>query len=147
MGGGELADALQRTGADGDVIVAADRDPAVDAGRLAEAGVEVHAGNEEDRLLDGVELVIKSPGVPGESALPAVARARGMPVWSEVELGYRLLRSHPFVGVTGTNGKTTTAELLGAIFRAAGRPVVVAGKVGGPLAGFDGGLPPEGWVV
>src|ERR671937_1420547 len=147
MGGGELADALQRTGADGDEVVAADRDPAVDAGRLAEAGVEVHAGNEEDRLLDGVELVIKSPGVPGESALPAAARTRGTPIWREVEFGYRLLRSHPFVGVTGTNGKTTTAELLGAIFRAAGRPVVVAGNVGRPLTGFDGALPDEAWIV
>src|ERR671937_645676 len=147
MGGGELADALQRTGADGDEVVAADRDPAVDAGRLAEAGVEVHAGNEEDRLLDGVELVIKSPGVPGESALPAAARTRGTPIWREVEFGYRLLRSHPFVGVTGTNGKTTTAELLGAIFRAAGRPVVVAGNVGRPLTGFDGAIPDDSWIV
>jgi UDP-N-acetylmuramoylalanine--D-glutamate ligase len=85
--------------------------------------------------------------VPGESALPAVARARGIPIWSEGELGYRLLRSHPFVGVTGTNGKTTTAELLGAIFRAAGRPVVVAGNVGRPLTGFDGAIPDDSWIV
>jgi UDP-N-acetylmuramoylalanine--D-glutamate ligase len=128
-------------------VVAADRDPGIDAGRLAEAGVEVHAGNEEDRLLDGVELVIKSPGVPGESALPAAARARGIPIWSEVELGYQLLRSHPFVGVTGTNGKTTTAELLGAIFRASGRPVAVAGNVGRPLTGLDGAIPDDAWIV
>ncbi len=128
-------------------VVAADRDPDVNAGRLAEAGVEVHAGNEEDRLLDGVELVIKSPGVPAEAVLPAAARARAIPIWSEVELGYRLLRSHPLVGVTGTNGKTTTAELLGAIFRAAGRPVAVAGNVGRPLTGFDGVLLDDSWIV
>src|SRR5207247_6918218 len=103
-----------------------------DAGRLAEAGVEVHAGTEEERLLEGVDLLVKSPGVPGESPLPAAARARGVPVWSEVELGFRLLRN-PFIGVTGTNGKTTTSELLGAIFRAADRPVAVAGNVGRPL--------------
>jgi UDP-N-acetylmuramoylalanine--D-glutamate ligase len=128
-------------------VLAADRDPGIDAGRLAEAGVEVHAGSEEERLLDGVELLVKSPGVPGESPLPAAARARSIAVWSEVELGYRLLRSHPFLGVTGTNGKTTTAELLGAMFRSAGRPVAVAGNVGRPLTGFDGMLPAEASVV
>jgi UDP-N-acetylmuramoylalanine--D-glutamate ligase len=64
-------------------------------------------------------------------------------VWSEVELGYRLLPASRFVGVTGTNGKTTTVELLGAIFREAGRPVVVAGNVGRPLTSVE----PADWVV
>jgi UDP-N-acetylmuramoylalanine--D-glutamate ligase len=54
-------------------------------------------------------------------------------VWSEVELGFRLLPGSRFVGVTGTNGKTTTTALLGAIFRAAGRHVTVAGNIGVPL--------------
>ena len=128
-------------------VVGADRDPGIDAGRLAEAGVEVHAGTEEDRLLEGVELLVKSPGVPGESPLPAAARTRGIPIWSEVELGYRLLSGNPIVGVTGTNGKTTTTELLGAMFRAAGQPVAVAGNVGRPLTAFDGAIPPEAWIV
>jgi UDP-N-acetylmuramoylalanine--D-glutamate ligase len=126
--------------------VGADRATELDTGRLEEAGVEVRLGSEEEGLLDDVELLVKSPGVPGESPLPAAARARGIPIWSEVELGFRLLRN-PFVGVTGTNGKTTTSELLGAIFRAAGRPVAVAGNVGRPLTGFDGTLAPEAWVV
>jgi len=93
-------------------------------------------GNEGDlALLDGVDVVVKSPGVPGDVPLVAQARRRGVPVWSEVELGYRLLAPHgtKLVGVTGTNGKTTTTELLGAIFRAAGRDVAVAGNVGTPL--------------
>jgi len=128
-------------------VVAADRDPAVEVGRLAATGVEVRRGSEEEQLLDAVELVVKSPGVPGESPLPSAARARGLPVWSEVELGYRLLSDHPFVGVTGTNGKTTTCELLGAMFRAAGRPVAVAGNVGRPLTSFDGLLSPDAWIV
>ncbi|HXY85651.1 MAG TPA: UDP-N-acetylmuramoyl-L-alanine--D-glutamate ligase [Gaiellaceae bacterium] len=136
--------ALARHGVE---VVAVDRDPSVDTGRLAAAGVEVHAGTEEDRLLDGVELIVKSPGVPGESVLPAAARSRGIPIWSEVELGYRLLEGNPIVGVTGTNGKTTTSELLGAVFRAAGRPVEVAGNVGRPLTGLDGTLSPETWIV
>jgi UDP-N-acetylmuramoylalanine--D-glutamate ligase len=64
-------------------------------------------------------------------------------VWSEVELGYRLLPDAHFVGVTGTNGKTTTAELLGAIFREAGRDVAVAGNVGTPLTSVRA----ADWVV
>ena len=69
-----------------------------------------------------------------------------MPVWSEVELGSRLF-ANPVLGVTGTNGKTTTSELLGAIFRAAGRPVEVAGNVGRPLAALDGRLAEDAWIV
>jgi UDP-N-acetylmuramoylalanine--D-glutamate ligase len=126
--------------------VGVDRSSQIDAGRLAEAGVEVHLGTEEDRLLEDVELLVKSPGVPGESALPAAARARGIPVWSEIELGARLL-SNPLIGVTGTNGKTTTSELIGAMFRAADRPVAVAGNVGRPLTSLDGKLAEDAWIV
>jgi UDP-N-acetylmuramoylalanine--D-glutamate ligase len=126
--------------------IAVDRAEGLDAGRLAAAGVEVRLGTEEDRLLDGVDLLVKSPGVPGESPLPAAARARRVPIWSEVELGYRLLRN-PFIGVTGTNGKTTTSELLGAIFRAAERPVAVAGNVGRPVTALDGALAEDAWIV
>jgi UDP-N-acetylmuramoylalanine--D-glutamate ligase len=126
--------------------VGADRSADLDAGRLAEAGVEVHLGTEEERLLEGVDLLVKSPGVPGDSPLPAGARARGVPIWSEVELGFRLLRN-PFVGITGTNGKTTTSELLGAMFRAAGRDVAVAGNVGRPLTALVGAVGDDAWIV
>jgi UDP-N-acetylmuramoylalanine--D-glutamate ligase len=78
--------------------------------------------------------------------LVAAARERGLTVWSEVELGFRLL-ANPILGVTGTNGKTTTCELLGAIFGAAEAPVAVAGNVGRPLTGLDGALAEEAWVV
>jgi UDP-N-acetylmuramoylalanine--D-glutamate ligase len=108
--------------------------------------VDRQLGNENDfALLDGVDLLVKNPGVPGERPLVAEARRRGVPVWSEVELGYRLLRPRPFVGVTGTKGKTTTSELLGAIFRAADRPVVVAGNVGRPLSAVEAAE--EAWIV
>jgi UDP-N-acetylmuramoylalanine--D-glutamate ligase len=91
-------------------------------------------------------LLVRSPGVPGETTLVAGARARGIPVWSEIELGARLL-PNPLLGVTGTNGKTTTSELLGAVFRTAGRPVEVAGNVGRPLTGLAGSVDPDTWVV
>ena len=119
------------------------------AERLRERGDEVvlvdrSLGNEDDlTLLDGVDVVVKSPGVPGEAALVRESRRRGIEVWSEVELGFRLLPGARFVGVTGTNGKTTTTELLGEIFRAAGRDVAVAGNVGTPLTSLE----PVEWVV
>ena len=123
-----------------------DRDERLDAGRLREAGVEVVLGAADPALLDGVDLLVKSPGVPAEAPLVAGARERAIPVWSEVELGARIL-PNPIVGVTGTNGKTTTVELLGAMFRAAARPVAVAGNVGRPLTGLDGEVPADAWVV
>jgi UDP-N-acetylmuramoylalanine--D-glutamate ligase len=119
------------------------------AERLSERGDEVVVadrtlGNENDlSLLDGVELLVKNPGIPGERPLVVIARERGIPVWSEVELGFQLLPESRFVGVTGTNGKTTTVELLGAIFRAAGRSVAVAGNVGTPLTSVRS----ADWVV
>ena len=127
-------------------VVGFDRDDGLDPGRLRSAGVEVVLGAEDAALVDGMDVLVKSPGVPGESPLVTRARARGVPVWSEVELGARLL-PNPLVGVTGTNGKTTTTELLGAIFRAAGRPADVAGNVGRPLTALDGEVGDESWVV
>ena len=127
-------------------MVGADRREDVDAGRLREAGVEVVLGADDPELLDGVDLLVKSPGVPPAAPLAAAARERGVTIWSEVELGFRLL-ANPILGVTGTNGKTTTRELLGAIFRAAGRDVAVAGNVGRPLTGLDGAIGEDSWIV
>lgn len=110
------------------------------AERLRERGDEVvtvdrSLGNEDDlSVLDDAELLVKNPGIPGERPLVVAARERGIPVWSEIELGYRLLPDARFVGVTGTNGKSTTVELLGEIFRAAGKDVVVAGNIGRALS-------------
>ena len=132
--------------AQGARVVAFDRDDSVDAGRLRELGVEVHLGREEEKVLQGIELVLKSPGVPGETPLVAGARERGIPVWSEIELGAQVL-SNPILGVTGTNGKTTTSELLGEVFRAADRPVEVAGNIGRPLTSLVGAVRPETWIV
>jgi UDP-N-acetylmuramoylalanine--D-glutamate ligase len=106
------------------------------------AGADRELGNDGDlSLLDGADVVVKSPGVPRETPLVAEAERRGMPIWSEVELGYRLLRPR-LVGVTGTNGKTTTAELLGVML-----DTPVAGNVGRALTGLDGELEPGTLVV
>jgi UDP-N-acetylmuramoylalanine--D-glutamate ligase len=130
----------------GTAVLGVDRREDLDAGRLRAAGVEVVLGAEDPALLEGVDLLVKSPGVPREAALVEAARERGLTIWSEIELG-GLLLANPVLGVTGTNGKTTTTELLGAIFRAADRPVAVAGNVGRPLTGLDGVIAPDAWVV
>ena len=122
----------------GDRVLAVDRSLEADPGRLAEAGVEVHLGTEETTLLEGVDVLIKSPGVPSEAPLVTAARESGIPVWSEIELGGRLL-STPILGVTGTNGKTTTTALLGQMLAAP-----VAGNIGRALTELDD----EGrWIV
>jgi UDP-N-acetylmuramoylalanine--D-glutamate ligase len=143
--GKAAADALARRGVD---VVATDRSADVDSGRLGDLGVELRLGTEEEALLEGVDLVIKSPGVPAESPLVAAARSRGVPIWSEVELAFRLLPAGArLIGVTGTNGKTTTTELLGAILRADGRPVEVAGNVGRALTDAAMTAADDSWVV
>ncbi len=81
----------------------------------------------EDRPMP--DLVVKSPGIPAEAAPVALARSRGVPVWSELELAWALFRN-PFVAITGTNGKTTTTALIGHLFAVAGRPVHVLGNIG-----------------
>jgi UDP-N-acetylmuramoylalanine--D-glutamate ligase len=106
----------------------------VDSGRPEPpAGIEVQLESDGLELLERAGCVVKSPGVPNEAPVIVAARERGLPVLGELELAWRLLPGR-FVAVTGTNGKTTTAELLGAIWRAAELPVAVAGNVGTPLS-------------
>src|SRR4051812_48053472 len=117
------------------------------AALLERHGVEVmradrSLGNDEDvALLEGADVLVKSPGVPRSNAL---VRAALVPIWSEVELAAHYL-PNPILGVTGTNGKTTTVEWLGAMFRTAGREVAVAGNVGRAIAGVE--APPDTWIV
>src|SRR3954454_22870233 len=120
---------------------------ALEARGVEVAGVDRTLGNDDPAALEGAELVVKSPGVPAENAVVRAARERGIPVWSEVELGYRLLSGNPLLGVTGTNGKTTTTELLGAILRADGRRVEVAGNVGTALTEVAERIEPGASVV
>jgi UDP-N-acetylmuramoylalanine--D-glutamate ligase len=90
--------------------------------------------------------VVKSPGVPGDAEPVAAARTRGIEVISEIELGARLL-GNPIIGVTGTNGKTTTTALIGDILAAAGLPVEVAGNIGRPLTSLVGKVAADAWIV
>jgi len=120
----------------------------VDSGRpdIDLPGVELHLASSGVDLLDRIATVVKSPGVPREVPVVAAALERGMEVTGELELAWRLL-ANPFLAVTGTNGKTTTVELLGAIHRAAGIGVAVAGNVGTALGSLVRSLDPAATVV
>jgi UDP-N-acetylmuramoylalanine--D-glutamate ligase len=120
---------------------------AVDSGR-PDVPDDLDAELESDgvALLERAAVVVKSPGVPNEAPVVAAARERGLPVLGELELAWRLLPNR-FVAVTGTNGKTTTVELLGAIWRAAGEPVAVAGNVGTPASTLVGAADPGATVI
>jgi UDP-N-acetylmuramoylalanine--D-glutamate ligase len=122
---------------------------AVDAGSPTvpeDLGVDVHVQTDGLAFLAHARAVVKSPGVPREAPVIAAARARGIPVLGEMELGWRLLRNE-FVAVTGTNGKTTTVQLVGHIHREAGLAAAVAGNVGDALTGLVGTLDPAAVVV
>jgi UDP-N-acetylmuramoylalanine--D-glutamate ligase len=132
----------------GEEVTGCDSGP-VDAaavGELEAAGVAVHASTDGLELLDGVRTVVKSPGVPQDAPVVRVARERGVLVIGELELGWRLL-PNAVVAITGSNGKTTTSELVGQIHREAGIPVAVAGNVGTALTTLAGSLDPASVVV
>ncbi|MEA2221176.1 MAG: UDP-N-acetylmuramoylalanine--D-glutamate ligase [Solirubrobacteraceae bacterium] len=122
------------------LLARGERVVACDAGSpVVPAGIDAHVRSDGLALLSGARAVVKSPGVPREAAVIAAARARGVPVLGEVELGWRLLPNE-FIAVTGTNGKTTTVQLLGHIHREAGIAVAVAGNVGDAVSGLVGSL-------
>jgi UDP-N-acetylmuramoylalanine--D-glutamate ligase len=124
----------------------------VDSGRppavagLEALGVEVVLDADGTALLDGIRTLVKSPGVPREAPVVAAALERGIEVIGELELAWRAIPNR-FLAVTGTNGKTTTVELLGHVYRAAAEPVAVAGNVGTPLSSLVDELDPAATVV
>jgi len=116
---------------------------AVDASALASAGIDVRAPSSDPVPAD---LVVRSPGVPRGFAPLAAAYAAGTPVWSEIELASRAM-SNPIMGITGTNGKTTTTELLAHLLREGGLDAVACGNVGTPMAGLAGEIAGDIWLV
>ena len=121
----------------------------LEAERLARAGVEVHLETNGIHLLEATPppaTLVKSPGVPWHAEVVGQARLRDITVIGELELGWRLVPNE-FIAVTGTNGKTTTVELIGAIHRAAGEPVAVAGNVGTPVSSLAGRMDHAATVV
>ncbi len=120
----------------GAVVTATDEKPEAELGpapaRLREAGVTLALGAHDSSIFLDQDLIILSPGVPAH--LPALdqARARGIAVWSEIELAWRFLRGK-LVAITGSNGKTTTTSLVAHILKTAKIPTLVGGNIGTPL--------------
>src|SRR5439155_381560 len=113
---------------------------------LRELGVDARFGTDAPPLLDGRDVVIWSPGVALTHPLAVAALAAGIPVLSELELGY-LASQAPLVCVTGTNGKSTTTDLVGALIRATGREVEVCGNIGRAICEVAERVGPTGLLV
>ena len=137
--GRECAQFLANQGAD---VLVSDLRPEQELKQEMEAlsglPIEYHLGGENRSWLKDVDLLIPSPGVPAENMLLREAQARSIPIVSEIEIAYRFLDA-PLVGITGTNGKSTTTTLIGEIFKANGTKVFVGGNLGAPLIGFVSG--------
>jgi UDP-N-acetylmuramoylalanine--D-glutamate ligase len=99
---------------------------------LQKAGVALELGGHRQELILDADLVIPSPGVPADAPLLQFARSKGVTIWSEIELGYRFLKGR-LIGITGSNGKTTTTSLIEHILRSAGFSTILAGNIGTPL--------------
>lgn len=108
-------------------------------------GLEHESGSHSDRVLD-CDLIILSPGVPSDLPILKKAQNAGIPVWSEMELGYQVSKA-PFLAVTGSTGKSTTVSLAGEAFKAAGTEMVVAGNIGIPVISIVPSLSACGFVV
>ena len=116
---------------------------------LRELGVEIVAGSHPRELFETADWLIVSPGVPLSSEPFGWARAAGVPIIGEVELAAHFLNGlkQRIVGITGTNGKTTTTTLIGEILGRGGLPVQVGGNIGEPLISLVDRSVEGGWIV
>ncbi len=135
----------------GAVVALNDRKPLIEWSNEAlalksDGVVGLLAGEVPSWLLDQIELVVLSPGVPTKSIPVRYAERAGAEVIGEVELAWRFMRGR-VVGITGTNGKTTTTTLVGEILKDAGIPVQVGGNIGTPLISLAEESREDGWTV
>jgi len=134
----------------GSRVLASDSSPreslSPEALQLEQLGCELFASGHPEVAFAGAELVVVSPGVPLELPALAAARARGVPVIGELELGWRVMEAD-LIAITGTNGKTTTTALTGELAAGTMRPVFVGGNIGTPLCAHALDVPADGLVV
>jgi UDP-N-acetylmuramoylalanine--D-glutamate ligase len=100
--------------------------------KLRAASVALELGGHQEKTFLQQDLIVPSPGVPLDASLLRAARAQGVAIWSEVELAYRFFHGR-LIGITGSNGKTTTTSLIDHILQRAGFPTILAGNIGTPL--------------
>ena len=120
----------------GAIVAAADTRPQSEladaATKLQAAKVAIQLGGYSEKILTGQELVIPSPGVPADAEILQAARTKNIPIWSEIELADRFLNGR-LIGITGSNGKTTTTSLVDHILKSSGFSTLLAGNIGTPL--------------
>jgi UDP-N-acetylmuramoylalanine--D-glutamate ligase len=102
--------------------------------KLRGAGIALELGSHREETFLEQDLIVPSPGVPADAPPLEAARAKGVTIWSEIELAYRFLRGR-LIGITGSNGKTTTTSLVEHILKMAGLETILAGNIGRPLIG------------
>jgi UDP-N-acetylmuramoylalanine--D-glutamate ligase len=120
----------------GAIVTATDQKPESElaevAAKLRAAGVKLESGVPSQATFLEQDLIVLSPGVPAKLPQLELARSRGIPVWSEIELAWRFLRGK-LIGITGSNGKTTTTSLVAHVLKTAGIHTLVGGNIGVPL--------------
>ncbi|GAC1700971.1 MAG: UDP-N-acetylmuramoyl-L-alanine--D-glutamate ligase [Candidatus Acidiferrum sp.] len=99
---------------------------------LHAAGVQLELGGHGEETFLNQDLIVPSPGVPANAPLLHAARAKGVAIWSEIELASHFLNGR-LIGITGSNGKTTTVSLVHHILKTAGMAPLLAGNIGTPL--------------
>jgi UDP-N-acetylmuramoylalanine--D-glutamate ligase len=132
VAGRSAAAALADEGATVRIVDLRGREALGDLASLDERGIALRTGEPRPDDVDGATLVLASPGVSPSAEIFALAAARSVPVWGEMELGARLARV-PYLAVTGTNGKTTATGMLTSCLRAAGIEAVACGNIGFPF--------------
>ncbi|MEX0909147.1 MAG: UDP-N-acetylmuramoyl-L-alanine--D-glutamate ligase [Gemmatimonadaceae bacterium] len=117
------------------------------AAELSAAGIAAEAGGHDLGRVESAAMVVASPGIPPSAAPLAAARARAVPVLSEVDVALRALGRSRVIAVTGTNGKSTATAMIGGILAGLGADVEVAGNIGRPLS--EVALLPDapGWIA
>ena len=115
--------------------IAAEEDLGSQVQELRQMGISLELGRHRPQTLLAADLIVLSPGVPHTIEPVVRAREKGTPVMGEIELASRFIKA-PIVAVTGTNGKTTTTELVGHMLAGSGLKVFVGGNIGNPLIGY-----------
>lgn len=113
--------------------------------RLESLAIPYEVGGHTKRVFD-CDLMVVSPGVAADAEVITSARSADITVWPEIELAHRLCRGK-IVGITGSNGKTTTTALTGEIFKSAGLPAFVCGNIGHPFIDIAQDVPEDGYAV
>lgn len=145
--GVQVAKVLERAGAKVTVNDKKEREQCPEASELEALGISVVCGGHPDNLInEDVQLVVKNPGIPYQAPPVQKALELGIEVVTEVEVAYHLCEA-PIIGITGSNGKTTTTTWVGNMLEQAGLKPIVAGNIGTPLSEAAEQAEPDNWMV